>query len=155
MEYISEIVIELDINSLYSELYCFFIMIRRPPRSTRTDTLFPYTTLFRSRIAASKTTLEESASIARVLSVPMIDNEAGPILREADRRGLLDGALLVVGTNAVTAYAIEAGGFIPALHDETADFDLAWADTDTQRDAQLVCDVLTDGKATFTEIGRA
>src|SRR3546814_4354999 len=28
--------------------YMFFLMIRRPPRSTRTDTLFPYTTLFRS-----------------------------------------------------------------------------------------------------------
>src|SRR3546814_4743714 len=28
-------------------------MIRRPPRSTRTDTLFPYTTLFRSRLAES------------------------------------------------------------------------------------------------------
>src|SRR3546814_20435318 len=28
---------------------CFFLMIRRPPRSTRTDTLFPYTTLFRSK----------------------------------------------------------------------------------------------------------
>src|SRR3546814_8361282 len=27
---------------------CFFLMIRRPPRSTRTDTLFPYTALFRS-----------------------------------------------------------------------------------------------------------
>src|SRR3546814_15886587 len=27
---------------------CFFLMIRTPPRSTRTDTLFPYTTLFRS-----------------------------------------------------------------------------------------------------------
>src|SRR3546814_13831110 len=27
----------------------FFFMIRRPPRSTRTDTLFPYTTLLRSR----------------------------------------------------------------------------------------------------------
>src|SRR3546814_10289854 len=27
---------------------CFYLMIRRPPRSTRTDTLFPYTTLFRS-----------------------------------------------------------------------------------------------------------
>src|SRR3546814_3018873 len=30
---------------------CFvFLMIRRPPRSTRTDTLFPYTTLFRSSV---------------------------------------------------------------------------------------------------------
>src|SRR3546814_1296689 len=34
----------------YSICVCvlFFLMIRRPPRSTRTDTLFPYTTLFRS-----------------------------------------------------------------------------------------------------------
>src|SRR3546814_9695119 len=31
-----------------STLLFFFLMIRRPPRSTRTDTLFPYTTLFRS-----------------------------------------------------------------------------------------------------------
>src|SRR3546814_1805012 len=29
-------------------------MIRRPPRSTRTDTLFPYTTLFRSLAAAAR-----------------------------------------------------------------------------------------------------
>src|SRR3546814_5320752 len=29
-------------------MWFFFLMIRRPPRSTRTDTLFPYTTLFRS-----------------------------------------------------------------------------------------------------------
>src|SRR3546814_17493499 len=34
--------------SLLSVCLFFFLMIRRPPRSTRTDTLFPYTTLFRS-----------------------------------------------------------------------------------------------------------
>src|SRR3546814_3291785 len=39
----------------------FFLMIRRPPRSTRTDTLFPYTTLFRSPISDEKRTkLEET-----------------------------------------------------------------------------------------------
>src|SRR3546814_11329997 len=31
--------------------FFFFLMIRPPPRATRTDTLFPYTTLFRSRSA--------------------------------------------------------------------------------------------------------
>src|SRR3546814_12896239 len=31
--------------------FFFFLMIRRPPRSTRTDTLFPYTTLFRSCVS--------------------------------------------------------------------------------------------------------
>src|SRR3546814_14020673 len=30
----------------------FFLMIRRPPRATRTDTRFPYTTLFRSQLLA-------------------------------------------------------------------------------------------------------
>src|SRR3546814_11127863 len=33
---------------LFCLFFFFFLMIRRPPRSTRTDTLFPYTTLFRS-----------------------------------------------------------------------------------------------------------
>src|SRR3546814_9559358 len=36
------------IYSLFLFCCIFFLMIRRPPRSTRTDTLFPYTTLFRS-----------------------------------------------------------------------------------------------------------
>src|SRR3546814_16965329 len=36
----------LCINSL--SMSSFFLLIQRPPRSTRTDTLFPYTTLFRS-----------------------------------------------------------------------------------------------------------
>src|SRR3546814_12307572 len=37
-------------------LFIFFLMLRQPPRSTRTDTIFPYTTLFRSnaRGAVSK-----------------------------------------------------------------------------------------------------
>src|SRR3546814_13665788 len=34
--------------------FFFFLMIRRPPRSTRTDTLFPYTTLFRSKQSSSQ-----------------------------------------------------------------------------------------------------
>src|SRR3546814_3032926 len=48
-------------------------MIRRPPRSTRTDTLFPYTTLFRSArsiTAGAKICLREKASRRRVRSAP-------------------------------------------------------------------------------------
>src|SRR3546814_18404013 len=33
---------------IYLSYHCFFLMIQRPPSSTRTDTLFPYTPLFRS-----------------------------------------------------------------------------------------------------------
>src|SRR3546814_11563026 len=38
----------------YLSHFFFFLMIRRPPRSTRTDTLFPYTTLFRSCAGAKR-----------------------------------------------------------------------------------------------------
>src|SRR3546814_19665668 len=42
----------------------FFLMIRRPPRSTRTDTLFPYTTLFRSLCGGEPVALAIAAAHA-------------------------------------------------------------------------------------------
>src|SRR3546814_16777210 len=47
--YMDDVQCLLHIVLLVGCNYVFFLMIRRPPRSTRTDTLFPYTTLFRSR----------------------------------------------------------------------------------------------------------
>src|SRR3546814_14822937 len=48
---VTMVCIVLTVLWLYHMLFVFFfLMIRRPPRSTRTDTLFPYTTLFRSLI---------------------------------------------------------------------------------------------------------
>src|SRR3546814_19992931 len=44
------IVLDLSVPCCGFCLLFFFLMIRRPPRSTRTDTLFPYTTLFRSEV---------------------------------------------------------------------------------------------------------
>src|SRR3546814_7844486 len=41
-------------------------MIRRPPRSTRTDTLFPYTTLFRSQQGAVPAAAEVAGDLAQV-----------------------------------------------------------------------------------------
>src|SRR3546814_14433265 len=49
-------------------LFVFFLMIRRPPRSTRTDTLFPYTTLFRSG-AGQRTVVDQ----CRLLAMPFVD----------------------------------------------------------------------------------
>src|SRR3546814_14533018 len=43
----------------------FFLMIRRPPRSTRTDTLFPYTTLFRSKGRTSGREAQEGHRLGR------------------------------------------------------------------------------------------
>src|SRR3546814_12745730 len=42
------VVFDVLVYSILEFSFFFFLMIRRPPRSTRTDTLFPYTTLFRS-----------------------------------------------------------------------------------------------------------
>jgi hypothetical protein len=67
----------------------------------------------------------------------MLADPAGPILREADRRRLLDTHLLVVGTNAMSAYAVEAGGFIREAPDETQDFDLAWSAVDNDTSPSL------------------
>src|SRR3546814_6996648 len=78
-------------------------MIRRPPRSTRTDTLFPYTTLFRSRWM--------QLAAVRALIVEIFDNRHVITFRRhlgrariigdlpAERRGLLNvaGARLRVG----------------------------------------------------------
>src|SRR3546814_15906242 len=47
--------------------FFFFLMIRRPPRSTRTDTLFPYTTLFRSGY------MQDSMN-ARLMKMPVTGN---------------------------------------------------------------------------------
>src|SRR3546814_5457587 len=45
-------------------------MIRRPPRSTRTDTLFPYTTLFRSGFSVALSNLDDPAD-RRTLNTPV------------------------------------------------------------------------------------
>src|SRR3546814_6559679 len=48
----------------------FFLMIRRPPRSTRTDTLFPYTTLFRSTAGAGLRECRTGLSLLRWSNLP-------------------------------------------------------------------------------------
>src|SRR3546814_11803930 len=59
------VVIIVAISTVLFMCFFFFLMIRRPPRSTRTDTLFPYTTLFRSLAKNAKST---SAELDRVAS---------------------------------------------------------------------------------------
>src|SRR3546814_2665689 len=56
----------------------FFLMIRRPPRSTRTDTLFPYTTLFRSRQLSwpRSSTQQDPADLGRPLRKTMPDRKS-------------------------------------------------------------------------------
>src|SRR3546814_20143693 len=68
----------------------FFLMLRRPPRSTRTYTLFPYTTLFRSvrcrRAQLRQGAVEEAAAVAEAVAGGVVadqrgDDDAGHHLR--------------------------------------------------------------------------
>jgi hypothetical protein len=100
------------------------------PRSEATQALFD---AFRSqkdeltaREKKSRAALDESCGIYRALRLPLIASEAAKILREADLRSLLGRHLLVIGTNTMPAYAIEAGGRIDGVPDETMDFDMTW-----------------------------
>src|SRR3546814_3638386 len=76
----------------YDALF-FFLMILRPPRSTRTDTLFPYTTLFRS----TTTTSTSLAPLPSTPTTPVPDYEGDPdspfctLLRDIDPSAILSG----------------------------------------------------------------
>src|SRR3546814_3958098 len=65
-------------------------MIRRPPRSTRTDTLFPYTTLFRSHIFLEEALEERRQQPARFLGeeAVLLDSHIGAVLQDLDDRGI-------------------------------------------------------------------
>src|SRR3546814_15362154 len=70
----------------------FFLMIRRPPRSTRTDTLFPYTTLFRSP--------KRNDELAQVF----IDHMAYLLPHETERGFALDYLSFLVGDEFVKVH---------------------------------------------------
>jgi len=103
----------------------------------------------KERIKTLRPALAESAALYRALRLPMLSADAGPILRECDRRQLLDTHLMVVGTNALAAYMVEANGHIN-LPDETEDFDLAWVALEAEENERQVWDMLKAVDSTFT-----
>src|SRR3546814_3503522 len=58
-------------------MFCFFLMIRRPPRSTRTDTLFPYTTLFRSMAFTLEVLTRNDRDRCRAFDLRALDARTG------------------------------------------------------------------------------
>src|SRR3546814_19945984 len=76
----------------------FFLMIRRPPRSTRTDTLFPYTTLFRSHADGDQTSQGITRGFRFSTSANVDDSDRAVDLDLGPQRG---GPGLQVGKDAV------------------------------------------------------
>src|SRR3546814_3153691 len=62
----------------------FLLMIRRPPRTTRTDTLFPYTTLFRSE---RTTAHHHDGKPEHALLCPRVDGVADILVGDAEAAG--------------------------------------------------------------------
>jgi hypothetical protein len=96
----------------------------------------------KARQSGARVVLEESARLYRALRLPLLSSEAGPICREADRRGLMGTHLLVVGTNAMAAYALEALGSIRAW--------IAVMDQEEDKAVACVWDMLKAVDPTFT-----
>src|SRR3546814_9154869 len=92
-------------------------MIRRPPRSTRTDTLFPYTTLFRSQIRTPLASLRVQAQTA-------LDEDDPAVLRSSLERIERNAALASLLTHQLLSHAMvihrgEAVAFEPVRLDRS------------------------------------
>src|SRR3546814_13018895 len=130
-------------------------MIRRPPRSTRTDTLFPYTTLFRSLLLAEQdgseintANLEEKIDLAKKLEESssaievMRDTAAAHYLRETGRSWVPStGNRISLG---VTSAIVDGNAFLRARRDR-----ISAANTATGNPA-----VFSGGRPTFKQYGR-
>src|SRR3546814_17338083 len=71
--YCVSMILSFAYDSIHIMFDFFFLILRRPPRTTRTDTLFPYTTLFRSR--------NEPAGQRLRRVIGQRDEDAAPVMR--------------------------------------------------------------------------
>src|SRR3546814_9171818 len=90
-------------------------MIRRPPRSTRTDTLFPYTTLFRSRATHGHALGDIGIEQRVFLAVALAEHAAGVLVHVVRRAVELVGAGL---GDRVDGRADGVGGDVVVGHRE-------------------------------------
>src|SRR3546814_6162007 len=116
---------------------CFCLMIRRPPRSTRTDTLVPYTTLFRS-----STYLPDE----EFLGLPALPDQFGPAagLQTAARPGLL-------GVGGVAVFRCDLTQLAPLFRRCTRGDDVAALFPATQQFLRLVALILDQAANALTE----
>src|SRR3546814_6332439 len=87
--------------------FFFFLMIRRPPRSTRTDTLFPYTTLFRSSAHHYRSSTRVSRSQLQPHGRPPRRRPMGHRSYIADTNRDLVGRQLALSQGDVHSHAVQ------------------------------------------------
>jgi hypothetical protein len=114
------------------------------PRSATTESQYAEAANAKQSVETLRPILDRDGAMYRALRLPRISSAAADLLREFDRHALLGRSLMVVGTNAMAVYEIEAGArFATAAGvDSTLDFDVTWVDADARA-------------ATLTAIGAA
>src|SRR3546814_15898221 len=90
-------------------------MIRRPTGSTRTDTLFPYTTLFRSRVPAGSPAVGQRLRdlLSEMEEPPVVDalvRHWDQVVRHLDHATLQEGDVLIVQGETESIQALVARG---------------------------------------------
>ena len=78
------------------------------------------------RAASADTLIQTRASLYRRMRMPTLPDKQAEILRKLDIEGLLGTDLIVVGTNAFSAYEWAANVTFPAGNEQTQDFNLTW-----------------------------
>jgi hypothetical protein len=114
------------------------------PRTAATESQYAAAQTAKESTETLRPILNREGAMYRALRLPRISSAAADLLREFDRQGLLGSSLLVVGTNAMAVYEIEARSrFATAAGvDATLDFDVTWVDAEVR-------------PATLTAIGAA
>ncbi len=78
------------------------------------------------RAASADALIQTRSTLYRRMRMPTLPDKQAEILRKLDIEGLLGTDLMVVGTNAFSAYEWAANAIFPAGNEETQDFDLTW-----------------------------
>jgi hypothetical protein len=104
----------------------------------------------KARTQGTWRTVETTARMYRALRLPLIDSAAGDLLRAIDRNDFLGRKVIVVGTNAVPVYFMEANSFLIDMPDQTADFDLSWSSAEPTHEDELLFTILKEVDPTYT-----
>jgi hypothetical protein len=105
------------------------------PRSPKTEAQYEAAQIARQSTETLWPLLRREGAMYRTLRLPRISSAAADLLREFDRHELLGSSLIVVGTNAMAVYEIEARvRFATAAGvDSTLDFDMTWVASEARQ----------------------
>jgi len=123
------------------------------PRSAETQATYEQ---FRARkvrtkeqLADTQPDLRRAAAMYVAAGLPVVDSWAAKLLQHLDRAGLLGKQVMVVGTNALPAYQLEAQAHTGQRLHATRDTDIAWTDPQ-ERDEPVLWPALREFDPSFT-----